>query len=226
MWIRPSKTKKDKIQILCFSDKMLTQSFYICLQDLRSSTEDKFWIPRITAQLETLPQKNTHNTNWRGEMLSPTNIFFPLFCLCSPATYAESQPMHKSDAVSWSRSLDTVSWDGLDCKSSFLPSSDSPWNRSRMGKEKFMSDFLQILDQHNTVAQNPFANAAVLFFLFQLSSKSSEVLNTLISLCGEISILRGLQIPRDSAMANLTQCRQQPSFTQEVGPEGYSNQLF
>lgn len=95
-----------------------------------------------------------------------------------------------------------------------------------MDKEKFMSDFLQILDQHNTVAQNPFANTAVLFFLFQLSSKGSEVLNTLISLCGEISIIRGLQIPHDSAMANLTQCQQQPSFTQEARPEGYSNQLF
>lgn len=70
--------------------------------------------------------------------------------------------------------------------------------------------------------------------LIQLSSAFSSDLvqgtvkhqNALISFCGEISILRGLQSPLDNAMANLTQCWQNPSFTQEAGPEGSSNQRF
>lgn len=45
-----------------------------------------------------------------------------------------------------------------------------------MGKKTFMSGFLQMLDQHNTAVQNPFANEAVLCFLFRRSSKDSEVL--------------------------------------------------
>lgn len=45
-----------------------------------------------------------------------------------------------------------------------------------MDKKKFMPGFFQALNQHNTVVQNPFANAAVLCFLFWLSSNDSEVL--------------------------------------------------
>lgn len=45
-----------------------------------------------------------------------------------------------------------------------------------MAKKKFMPGFLQMLDQCNTVVPNPFANTAVLCFLFQLTSKDSEVL--------------------------------------------------
>lgn len=45
-----------------------------------------------------------------------------------------------------------------------------------MAKKKLMPGFLQRLAQCNTAIPNPFANTAVLCFLFQLTSKDSEVL--------------------------------------------------
>lgn len=70
----PVKPKRI-IQILCFFHKTLTESFYTCQHDLRSSTEDKSWIPRIAALLETAP-KSIHNPNCRGECSYRQRCFF------------------------------------------------------------------------------------------------------------------------------------------------------
>lgn len=45
-----------------------------------------------------------------------------------------------------------------------------------MAKKKLMLGFLQMLAQHNTAVPNPLANTVVLCFLFQLTSKDSEIL--------------------------------------------------
>lgn len=85
---------------------MLTQSFYICLQDLRSSTEGKFWIPRITAQLETEPQvihTGVGSVTTNKHLISAVVLL--QLCHIKQRANQSSQTMW----VLWTRSLDPVS---------------------------------------------------------------------------------------------------------------------
>lgn len=101
-----------------------------------------------------------------------------------------------------------------------------PWNRSCMAKKKLMPGFLQTLAQRNTVVPNPFANTAVLCFLFQLTSKDSEVLEHFdLALRWDLHPESSSE-PTWQCHSQLTHCQQQPSSTQETGTRGNSKQHF
>lgn len=190
MWIQSSKTKKKKkdiIQILCSSQKKLTQSFCICQQDLRSSTEHKSWIPRITAKLETAP-KSTHNPNCSGECSYQQTPFLCCSAFCSP---------EPASAQNQCGSMGTLL--GVECDPfrSHSHETEAAWlkrNWCQAFPKFWLNTVLQFQIHLLTQPSSAFSSSCL--------QRIVKYQNTLISLCGEISILRALQSLPDNATAN------------------------